>query len=892
MIASSIVMMGRKVLRPFLFISLATSLSAEPKSGNVYDEESGEFFPYAGRRLNDVEGYITRPENLEFSAYGGWKAAPRQAATGFFRVEKIDGRWWVIDPEGYLYFHKAVNSVQLFSGYTADDVYRDLPTFGMNGTGTFSDEEVLDSSLRQTTPLAHCPRFNFARAYANRERADGLPIAVFDDEFVTFCNTEAAYFEQFKDDPQVFGYFTDNELSWTFRGGLQSHIDVADPSDKNFQAAEAFLASVGKDTSDPITEEEEDAYAAIMAERYFSVVTTAIRAVDPNHMILGPRLNKSWNRIQAFHEAAGRHLDIVALNHYHRWGSRSNELENIAKWTDRPLLLSEFYAMEKIPGVFESGAGWKVEDETARALFYHHFATTQIAKPYMVGLHWFNFQDDAATSNDPGALRGIIDIDGDPYPELQAGMKYMNDRIYDYIQFVDAQGAADVTIPAEADAYFRGSENFGLANTLNVRESGTNFRRRSFLRFDVSSLQENVKSAKVQLFSTSREEKLTGAHRAEFVANNTWSETRINVENQPARSTLLSTFSHGDDIEIDVTDQVRSAISGSGKISLAVSTDTRDLTLEYATREHPDAYAHPKLVVTYYGSITSSEIVSYEDFEDGFVSWTNSGVDSILYEGGALAHQGTNAALLRDNTSSSRLVSSPLDLSAHSSVTVDFWYLTENFDAGDDFWLQISTDGGATYQTVMTWVHSTDFENDQFKQGTFTINDRTLTSNTVLRFKADAQNDFDRVYLDEIAVSVPGATWTQTQSFAEWLEANYPNVADTGFMDDGDGDGVPLYIEYAFNGDPEVPEVLNPLDVALDGNTTTFSFERNPNSIFDIEQTLEYSTDLSNWSDLTTGSSSSQEISFTEISSGIQEVKVTLDSDVRSFSRLRIQDKR
>ena len=31
--------------------------------------------------------------------FGGWTGVTSKA-TGFFRVEKIDGRWWFIDPDG------------------------------------------------------------------------------------------------------------------------------------------------------------------------------------------------------------------------------------------------------------------------------------------------------------------------------------------------------------------------------------------------------------------------------------------------------------------------------------------------------------------------------------------------------------------------------------------------------------------------------------------------------------------------------------------------------------------------------------------------------------------------------------------------------------------------
>ena len=36
--------------------------------------------------------------------FGGWAAGPQLKATGRFRVEKVEGRWWLVDPEGRLFW--------------------------------------------------------------------------------------------------------------------------------------------------------------------------------------------------------------------------------------------------------------------------------------------------------------------------------------------------------------------------------------------------------------------------------------------------------------------------------------------------------------------------------------------------------------------------------------------------------------------------------------------------------------------------------------------------------------------------------------------------------------------------------------------------------------------
>lgn len=44
----------------------------------------------------------------DWNQWGGWKNGPRFEATGQFRVQKVDGKWWMIDPDGYLFWSHGV----------------------------------------------------------------------------------------------------------------------------------------------------------------------------------------------------------------------------------------------------------------------------------------------------------------------------------------------------------------------------------------------------------------------------------------------------------------------------------------------------------------------------------------------------------------------------------------------------------------------------------------------------------------------------------------------------------------------------------------------------------------------------------------------------------------
>ena len=45
-----------------------------------------------------------RPGPEDWDQYGGWKHGPTLKGTGFFRTEKHAGKWWLVDPEGRLFF--------------------------------------------------------------------------------------------------------------------------------------------------------------------------------------------------------------------------------------------------------------------------------------------------------------------------------------------------------------------------------------------------------------------------------------------------------------------------------------------------------------------------------------------------------------------------------------------------------------------------------------------------------------------------------------------------------------------------------------------------------------------------------------------------------------------
>jgi hypothetical protein len=146
--------------------------------------------------------------------------------------------------------------------------------------------------------------------------------------------------------------------------------------------------------------------------------------------------------------------------------------------------------------------------------------------------------------------------------------------------------------------------------------------------------------------------------------------------------------------------------------------------------------------------------ILYDDFESGMGNWIDGGTNCIRYVGSGYAHQGSGALNLQDNTSTSVATTNFLALAGYAKIKVEFWYKCISMDnKREDFWLQLSADGGKNYTTVEEWNFSDEFVNDRFYQDSVIITGQTLTDRTQIRFRCDAGNKDDDVYIDQITLS-------------------------------------------------------------------------------------------------------------------------------------------
>jgi len=65
----------------------------------------------AAKEQQQLKTWLTEREKSSLDKFGGWNKGPAFKASGFFRTEKRDGRWYLVTPEGHPFYSLGVNTV-------------------------------------------------------------------------------------------------------------------------------------------------------------------------------------------------------------------------------------------------------------------------------------------------------------------------------------------------------------------------------------------------------------------------------------------------------------------------------------------------------------------------------------------------------------------------------------------------------------------------------------------------------------------------------------------------------------------------------------------------------------------------------------------------------------
>lgn len=414
---------------------------------------SAKWEEHPTRLVSSLPGYQSTHDG-GLSKYGGLLSEKRRA-TGFFRPEKSGGRWRLIDPEGHPFLHVGVVAVSPESGDKAPPNWAEVTSkllhdHGFNGTGAWSENERIRASRQ---PLAYTKIWNFMSSYGHKrggiyQKAGhmGYPqdcIFVFDPEFESFCDEYARRLADTKDDPWLLGHFSDNELPLYHRT-LDNFMKLP-KGDPGRTAVDRWLAERRKrfPNDRKLHDGKREEFLGFVTERYLRITSAAIRKHDPNHLCLGPRFDYQALRSKAVFEAAGRHLDVIAVNYYNAWSPDPALVGNWVAWSGRPFLVTEWYAKGMDSGFANtSGAGWVVATQQDRGRFYQNFALGLLESRGCVGWHWFKYRDNdpANKKADPSNIdsnKGIVNLQYEPYEPLMRAMHEVNRQVHSLAAYFD-----------------------------------------------------------------------------------------------------------------------------------------------------------------------------------------------------------------------------------------------------------------------------------------------------------------------------------------------------------------------------------------------------------------------------------------------------------------------
>src|SRR5262249_30429745 len=144
-------------------------------------------------------------------------------------------------------------------------------------------------------------------------------------------------------------------------------------------------------------------------------------------------------------------------------------------------------------------------------------------------------------------------------------------------------------------------------------------------------------------------------------------------------------------------------------------------------------------------------VVSTEGFESGLGNYTDGGADAARVA--ANAATGSYSMDIQDNSgsASSFFTTTGFNLAGKTELRIQYSMIAIGMEAGEDYFVEVSTNGGP-YQVVANRVRGTHFSNNVRKSEDIQIA-LPATSNVKVRFRCDASDNNDDVYIDDVVIS-------------------------------------------------------------------------------------------------------------------------------------------
>ena len=443
-------------------------------------------------RKREQEKLDKTPAIASWNKYGGWAKGPKLEATGNFRVEKYEDKWYFVDPEGCLFWSLGIDVMQAYTDpsdrlshphwYAADipqedslpfpywnlqkkyekpdpkkDFYetlaRRMEAWGINTIGNWSNSELMALGQRPYT-------VNLGELIKGFPRFENQKVKfydVFDPKFEERMGNvlaERAAQDSFIlasiNDPMCIGYFIDNELNFGQIIGATVKAEPTQPAklefvkdlkqkyggsienlNKSWETSFADWDALLANKSEPKSpgfREDANEFNEKFIDRYFEICRRGVKSAAPHRLYLGNRI-VGFRQGDHIWKAAAKHCDVVSVNTY------VNSVFGVSseRMLDKPVIIGEFHFGVVDRGMFMPGLV-PVGDQKERAVSFTRFIQGALLHPNIVGAHWFQLRDQPLTGrwDGEGYQIGFIDVADTPYEELCDASREAGKYMYKY----------------------------------------------------------------------------------------------------------------------------------------------------------------------------------------------------------------------------------------------------------------------------------------------------------------------------------------------------------------------------------------------------------------------------------------------------------------------------
>ena len=411
----------------------------------------------------EEDGLPLNTEDYRYSKYGGYLDARIDEGTGFFRVEKIDDRWWFVDPEGYLFLSHAVNCVSPGQGGQAvrishrpelfkvmppeghgfdperpdnasfgtwnlirrygdnymdkaiDNIFVRMERWGLNTIANWSSQQVM---LRNQKPF-----FTQLRGVRMDGNLMGLADVYAPDFEQAIDEAVRRSTERFAGNPWLIGYFTGNEPAWQ---GIELRVAeiILNESDERPIKQELVRYLAQEDTPERRVQFIHNSFRI-----FIQTVDKYLKIHSPGHLNLGIRFG-SGNCQGGVVEMCKGVFDVFSFNSYSLYPSHEH-MDCMVEILDMPLLIGEFHFGTVDRGMAQSL--WQVDNQYDRGTAYRYYTENAFSHPALIGTSYFQWHDQDLTGRGYDGENyncGLVDVTDRPYPYLVEAISETSKRLY------------------------------------------------------------------------------------------------------------------------------------------------------------------------------------------------------------------------------------------------------------------------------------------------------------------------------------------------------------------------------------------------------------------------------------------------------------------------------